>query len=398
MFHILLFLTYTRIEFKEQSYSFFKKRSQLEYGFNKDATFTFRFSNVTSDMVFGLATHEEMEEIDVKGDLPSYCKGLYNLSKIQYSIKNDTEIHGRIPTKSILTPYFYICRSKINVIVDLEFCNGENHLDYRFQLLPLFIIIYLALTAAYIACFTVLSICLQKRIPNGKNNYILIGLLLSIFVQDVDALLLLNMEKNREYIQNIFFDAYDYHIKYKYDLISLFSIVASLAFVHAYAYRSFLDDREKKKCTSQCCRVALLVVPIVCIVGVLPLMVSFHTSDDIRFALFAGVFMLVFIAAFLMMPPPLSLVKAGLAIYLLDALISSPVAYMVMHTVYSHSPVVTPIFAFIVMFVTLQALSMIFLMFAFHRSRAGTAVDDSPLLRTVKLKDSENDDSQQNRV
>lgn len=57
-------------------------------------------------MVFGLATHKEMEEIDAKGDLPSYCKGLCNLSKIQYSIKNDTEIHGRIPTKSILTHIF----------------------------------------------------------------------------------------------------------------------------------------------------------------------------------------------------------------------------------------------------------------------------------------------------
>lgn len=106
--------------------------------------------------------------------------------------------------------------------------------------------------------------------------------------------------------------------------------------------------------------------------------------------------MLVFIAAFLAVPP-LSLAKAGLAIYLRDAHLAA-CCYIAMHTLRSHSPVVKPIFAFIVMFVTLQALSMVFLMLAFHRSRKGTAVDGSQLLRTVKLKDSENDGSQQNSV
>lgn len=205
--------------------------------------------------------------------------------------------------------------------------------------------------------------------------------MLSILVQGVDALLL-NAEKNREYVQSTCFDAHGCRIKHKYDLVR--------------ARRSSLDDGEKKKCASQCCRVALRVVPIACIAGVLPLMVSFHSSDDTRLALLAGVFMLVFIAAFLAVPP-LSLAKAGLAIYLRDAHLAA-CCYMAMHTVRSRSPVVTPIFAFIVMFVTLQALSMVFLMLAFHRSRAGTAVDGSPLLRTVKLKDSENDGSQQNSV
>lgn len=125
-----------------------------------------------------------------------------------------------------------------------------------------------------------LSICLQKRIPNGKNNYILIGLLLSILVLGVDALLL-NAEKNREHVQSTFFDAHGCRIKHKYDLVSLFSIAASLACAHAHARRSSLDDGEKKKCASQCCRVALLGAPIACIAGVVPLMVSFHTGDDI---------------------------------------------------------------------------------------------------------------------
>lgn len=73
MIHLLLLLSYTHLEFNQNSYSFFKKRLKLEYGFNKDAQFTFKFFNVKSHMIFGHATHEEMQKTDITGDLPFYC-------------------------------------------------------------------------------------------------------------------------------------------------------------------------------------------------------------------------------------------------------------------------------------------------------------------------------------
>lgn len=63
-------------------------------------------------------------------------------------------------------------------------------------------------------------------------------------------------------------------------------------------------------------------------------MVTFHTKNDLLFPLFAGVFMLIYILCFALMRPFFTLVKLGLALYPLDAFISSPVAYIIMHTVY----------------------------------------------------------------
>lgn len=128
-------------------------------------------------------------------------------------------------------------------------------------------------------------------------------------------------------------------------------------------------------------------------------MIAFHTNNNLLFPLFAGVFMLIYILCFALMRPYFTFVKLGLALYLLDALICSPVAYIVMHTVYDQSPVVSPIFSFMVIFFTLQTLSMIFLVFAFYNKNKFAVGDDNPILYklssyTIDCDENKNDDHQ----
>lgn len=97
--------------------------------------------------------------------------------------------------------HFIVCRKEINVFVDLNYDNGANHLDYRFQNFQNFILIYTILTVVYILCFLIFCFGLPKnKFPINTNNYFLISLLLTFFIQDIDALLLMNTEK----IMNMF--------------------------------------------------------------------------------------------------------------------------------------------------------------------------------------------------
>ena len=82
MFEFLLLLSY-RIDVNGDLYSSLTRLDELTYGFNKNANYELKFSNVQTQMIFGLATQKEMRKIEEKSYQQLPCI-LNNYSKIQY--------------------------------------------------------------------------------------------------------------------------------------------------------------------------------------------------------------------------------------------------------------------------------------------------------------------------
>ena len=373
MFYVLLLLFYFKRDFYDDSGSYLKKASKLKYGFNEDATYYYKIIStaVGYDMVFGLATQSEMKEIENKRYYSIYCSGDYNLSRIQYYLTSETEIEGRISSKGILTPYFFTCNQDFRVTIELRIANGRNSLDYRLQSLSNFTFIYSCLTFFYIILFIMANCCLKSRFQNNSFNYLLIFILFTYLIQDIDSYLILRLQNHNEYITNMKKE-YSVVLDNELSLISVCTIIFSLIFILSYSFIKYL---HKKRENPTCCTFSLLIIPIICLVGMFPMMIICVGGI---FSILASIFLLIFGLIVIFLPPVRNLAKLGLAFYMIGVLLACPVAYSVISLTDDHDFISNLAFLLtVVVFVVCQTLSMILFLSVFWAK--SVPVDDRPI-------------------
>ena len=256
MLQFLFFLSYYNTTVYN-SKSYFKKLSYLEYGFNANAEYSINFSSVNEPMVFGLATHDEIKDIKLLRNIEQCCQGGCALSNIQYSITSDTLIKGRILYKDVLVPYCIACNTPYNFTIQLNYTNGNNHLDYRCQQLLIFIIIFTIILYIYIVFYIIYILVCMK--PNRKSPFSIL-LILLIFINLIQismSFLYLRLQKSNEYF--IFGDEDKYISIVR--IVTNFSVFLSFTIIFCFCFMKYLKDNKKRP---SCSVFSLFIIPIFC--------------------------------------------------------------------------------------------------------------------------------------
>lgn len=200
MLEFLLYLSVYEIELRKNSPCYFQTFPFLEFGFVKNAKYNLNFTKITTEMVFGFATKSEIKQISKIKSSQINCKGIKQLSQIQYSINNDTQIDGIIQNKGVLTPYIFTCDEMSTFTLSLNYLNGNKHIDYRCSNS----IIYTFMTS-----FLFLFIFLYYRIYWCRHEtqecifyYVLIDSLLFYCIQDSITSFFFILSENNEYFNH----------------------------------------------------------------------------------------------------------------------------------------------------------------------------------------------------
>lgn len=363
MIEFLVFLSYYKADIVSYD-SYFTKLSDLEYGFNKNANYTFKFSSVSSKMVFGLATHNEINQIEhIKND-QQYCQGSYRLSQIQFYIISDNERKGQIPSKSILIPYVFACNTSYNFTLELTYKNLKKNLDYRYQNLLIFTLIFFIITFIYIMFYISASYCCSNSFGTNSFNVLLVFLFITFFIQDSIAYLYFNMRDNREYFQK------DDDKISTLQIASLCCIFFSFVFIFCFCFIKYLNYRKRKP---SCCVFIRFIVPIVCLAAIVPMMLF----DNVRYLpLITSSLFFIFDIFVIFLPPCCNLVKFGFFVYLIGVLLSCPVLNMILSIKKGEICANFAIFVAIIVFCVSQALSEFLLLINLFIKRVNNDDDD----------------------
>lgn len=355
MFEFLLLLSY-RIDVNGDLYSSLTRLDELTYGFNKNANYELKFSNVQTQMIFGLATQKEMRKIEEKSYQQLPCI-LNNYSKIQYLILFDSTISYHTEKKEVLTPYFYKCANYIHVTLDIEIDNGFNNLDYRLQNVLIFLIMITCITFIYLIVFSVFSCCIRRKFPINSFNFILISLIITFIVQDLigiifffsidDMLFLQQYFKEREFFTD------------GYQIVSSGVTMISLVLVLIYCFMQYLNY---KKMNNLCCSFILLFISTSCLIAMITFMLIYF---ELASYIISSCLLLLFSCIVIFMPPILSLVKLGLAFYLIGVLLSAPGVSILIYLIENENYVNLAVLDLSIIFIVFQTLSLICLFFVF---------------------------------
>ena len=198
IFQFLFILSYYTFIYSKDSASYFQKFKFLEYGFKKNAQFSINFQNVFTQMVFGLATKKEINEINKLKDLREYCTGKYQLSALQYNITLSQRINGEVKTKSILTPYAFTCDKNYSIYAKFEINNGNSNSDYRCEYMLIATIIFSVL----VCCVTVFSliyfICKCRSNTTKRYTFLILFIFIGITTINFMAVKCFSAIKNSE--------------------------------------------------------------------------------------------------------------------------------------------------------------------------------------------------------
>ena len=227
MIEYLLFLSYYVFDYSKNATSYFQKYPFLEYGFKRGATYYFDFHYKQMEMVFGLATEKEIEQIELHKNFRELCGGFQQLSKIQYLITKNYSINDTISSKSILTPYSFTCDKNYSIKIGIEYFNTKSHIDYRCQYISIVCFIYTILISIIILCYIVYLFynCRSSRID------ILIffsSIIISFSIEGIISIIFWKKFKNckSEYLDDL--------NSYKYPFI--LSIRTGVSTIHMWVY------------------------------------------------------------------------------------------------------------------------------------------------------------------
>ena len=98
MIQTLFILSLYRTTCMSTSNKYYTFYPEIAYGFKKDAKVSLNISNLTTQIVFGLATSKEKESIKSLESCLQFCDEQKKLSQIQFLIKNDTNLNFTILT------------------------------------------------------------------------------------------------------------------------------------------------------------------------------------------------------------------------------------------------------------------------------------------------------------
>ena len=125
--------------------TYFNAISNMTYGFKRNSEVFINISELSTPIIFGLGTKQEIKELKRKNTCYQYCQGTEKISEIQYFIKENASIKFTLPTKSVLTPFSISCDEIYIYKLSINIFNGNNHLDYRYQNIIIIEIIFIVL-------------------------------------------------------------------------------------------------------------------------------------------------------------------------------------------------------------------------------------------------------------
>lgn len=370
MFEILLLLSY-RIDVNSESYLPYIKLKEITYGFNKNAIYNLEFSNVKTQMIFGLATRKEMKHIEKKKDTIFPCIGT-NFSKIQYLVLFNSKIPGKISKKDVLIPYFYKCENEIQVTLDIKIDNCNNNLDYRLQNVKNFIIFVSCVTIIYLICFIVFSCCIRKTFPFNSFNILLILFILTLLTQDFIGIYFFIDKDDITFFQE-YFNQYD-SLADLYTIVSDCIIVASFILLLIYSFMQYLN--YTKKYTS-CFSFALLFFPIGCLIAMIVFMLI---NVELLSVVTSSILVLVYGCFVIFMRPICSLVKLGFAFYIIGVLLGSPGVSILIYFIGEQNYMNLAVLDLSIIFMVFQILSMICMFFVFWSKKMNGDQDKDQFL------------------
>lgn len=135
MLHVFLLLSIYRVNVLVNGP--YATHTNLQFGFKKNGKYSIVLSNPSAPLVFGLATKEEVSSNSIfnfeMSPRPDICHGKYQLAKIQQfaEFNETTVLSGEIPKKGVYTPFYYGCTEDYKFSLEVDFLNGNSHLDYR---------------------------------------------------------------------------------------------------------------------------------------------------------------------------------------------------------------------------------------------------------------------------
>lgn len=145
MIQFLIFLSYYQTELETPNDDYYGSFKFLEFGYIENAKYTINIKSPEYQMIFGLATKEELKNIEQKRYKQKYCDGTYKLTDIQYLITTHFIHNDTIGSKSILTPFSISCNYSNSFTFSIDIENGDTHQDYRAQIAKLYTIFFMAL-------------------------------------------------------------------------------------------------------------------------------------------------------------------------------------------------------------------------------------------------------------
>ena len=289
----------------------------------------------------------------------------------------DSKIPGKISKKDVLIPYFYKCGNEIQVTLDIKIDNCNNQLDYRLQNVKNFIIFVSCVTIIYLICFIVFSCCIRKKFPFTSFNILLILFILTLLIQDFIGICFFIYLDDTTFFQE-YFNNYDETVFPNiYTIISVCIIIVSFILLLIYSFMQYLN--YKKKYTS-CLSFTLLFVPIGCIAAMTFFMLINAGLGSIAYSSILG---LVFGCFVIFMPPICSLVKLGLAFYIIGVLLGSPGVSILIYFIGELNYMNLAVLDLSIIFMVFQMLSMICLFFVFwSKEMNGDQENDQFLLQS----------------
>ena len=176
MIPFLLSLLYFSTTLRSVSSKSFNYWSSLTYSFNKNSKVFINISDISTQIIFGLATNKEINYLkSIRNTLQS-CKSPATFQFIQnitYShttyhfliTRNPTVINFECPSKKTLTPYAISCNSICSFDINVDFLNGKNHLDSRCQfMIPFTFISMIIFSISLVIYFILFFVYKRKKI------------------------------------------------------------------------------------------------------------------------------------------------------------------------------------------------------------------------------------------
>ena len=324
------------------------------------------------EMVFGLATEKEIEQIELHKNFRELCGGFQQLSKIQYLITKNYSINDTISSKSILTPYSFTCDKNYSIKIGIEYFNTKSHIDYRCQYISIVCFIYTILISIIILCYIVYLFynCRSSRID------ILIffsSIIISFSIEGIISIIFWKKFKNckSEYLDDL--------NSYKYPFI--LSIRTGVSTIHMWVY--IMNATIVLIHISNKCSICIMFIYGSVMIATIIAFNILSTFSNMNAFYISVVLFIVFICEILFVKPICSLSKIGLIIYIIGSYFDFNVASFLLS--YIQEKIAIHYFIFILQIVSIStqciALVAILVGLLYFNEYGRSNLNPAPIIR-----------------
>lgn len=298
------------------------------YGFKKNSQVSLKISNLTTKIVFGLATDKEIKKLNSLDSCLQYCDGQEKLIQIQFFFnQEDTSVNFQIPSKSILTPFFISCEQVYRFNYEITIINGKNHLDYRFQSMMICLLVFTIIYFISATFIIVFYFVFEK--DKYEKRFLIYQISLFCIFSAIQTLLLFleySRKSKEEYI------TIDKKYEYVINLFSLLVLLDLCIFNNLNESTIFL----RKKFNVSWPNIILTIIGIVSLIIVY--IIGMTTSNFVSYLVCSAFYILFFISC-VVSPSYTTISKIGLLLYMCGSILTFATRYCYLTFKSSISPV-----------------------------------------------------------